>query len=183
MKEREDMNNLKKGYEDIEIPDELDLVIEKAIIKGKKHNRIKELLVPMSTAACFLIFAFAVSYSSGFGKIVSKAPAAKIVPAQSEKLNFPIIGSLDNLKNIMSKSPYNYINAQTLVLDDSVDGKGASMKSVSSPKDYSTTNLQVSGVDEADIVKNDGEYIYDISKGNIIIAKAYPSQNLSLIHI
>lgn len=180
MKEREDMNNLKKGYENIEIPDELDLVIEKAIIKGKKHNRIKELLIPMSTAACFLLFAFTVSYSSGFGKIVSKAPAAKIVPAQSEKINFPIIGSLDNLKNVISKSPYNYTNGRASASDDSVDGKGASMKSVSSPKDYSTTNLQVSGVEEADIVKNDGEYIYDISKGNIIIAKVYPSQNMKI---
>jgi len=29
--------------------------------------------------------------------------------------------------------------------------------------DYSTTNIQVAGVDEADIVKTDGEYIYFVS--------------------
>jgi len=40
--------------------------------------------------------------------------------------------------------------------------------------DYSKTNIQVEGVDEADIVKTDGEYIYIVSGGNITIVKAYP---------
>ncbi len=35
--------------------------------------------------------------------------------------------------------------------------------------DSSTTNNQVAGVDEADIVKNDGRYIYSISQGRLII--------------
>lgn len=35
--------------------------------------------------------------------------------------------------------------------------------------DYSTTNLQVVGVDEADIIKTDGEYLYIISNGRFII--------------
>jgi len=45
---------------------------------------------------------------------------------------------------------------------------------------YSTTNIQVSGVDEADIVKNDGKYLYvssnDYSKNqnNIYVLKAEP---------
>ena len=29
--------------------------------------------------------------------------------------------------------------------------------------DYSTTNIQVAGVDEADTVKTDGQYIYTLS--------------------
>ncbi|MHB1452417.1 MAG: beta-propeller domain-containing protein [Saccharofermentanales bacterium] len=35
--------------------------------------------------------------------------------------------------------------------------------------DYSTTNLQVVGVDEADIIKTDGSYLYIISNGRFII--------------
>ena len=35
---------------------------------------------------------------------------------------------------------------------------------VSSSDDYSTTNIQVAGVDEADTVKTDGNYIYTISQ-------------------
>ncbi len=50
---------------------------------------------------------------------------------------------------------------------------------------YSTTNIQVAGVDEADIVKTDGEYIYTLSTASyrygeggskLIIAKAYPAE-------
>jgi inhibitor of cysteine peptidase len=43
-----------------------------------------------------------------------------------------------------------------------------------SASDYSTTNIQVTGVDEADIVKTDGEYIYLVSGNRTIIVKAYP---------
>jgi len=39
---------------------------------------------------------------------------------------------------------------------------------------HSTTNIQVAGVDEADNVKTDGEYIYVVSGGNISIVRAYP---------
>jgi len=44
--------------------------------------------------------------------------------------------------------------------------------------DYSTTNIQVSGVDEADIVKNDGKYIYMIKNDTVRIIQAYPATNM-----
>jgi len=37
---------------------------------------------------------------------------------------------------------------------------------------YSDTNVQVAGVDEADIVKTDGEYIYYLANGELFIVKA-----------
>jgi len=40
--------------------------------------------------------------------------------------------------------------------------------------DYSKTNIQVAGVDEADIVKTDGEYIYVLSKGASTSQKPAP---------
>ena len=39
----------------------------------------------------------------------------------------------------------------------------------SSDRDYSKTNIQVENVDEADITKTDGEYIYSLSEDKIII--------------
>lgn len=39
---------------------------------------------------------------------------------------------------------------------------------------YSTTNIQVSGVDEGDIVKTDGTYIYVSSNNFVYIMRAYP---------
>ena len=47
--------------------------------------------------------------------------------------------------------------------------------------DYSSTNVQVKGVDEADIIKTDGEYIYTVSDGNVVIVKAYPSSELLIV--
>jgi uncharacterized secreted protein with C-terminal beta-propeller domain len=47
--------------------------------------------------------------------------------------------------------------------------------------DYSTTNIQVAGVDEADIVKTDGAYIYLASGNKTIIVKAYPPEQAQVL--
>jgi len=47
--------------------------------------------------------------------------------------------------------------------------------------DYSTTNIQVAGVDEADIVKTDGGYIYFASGNKTIIVKAYPPEQAQVL--
>ncbi|MFQ5758554.1 MAG: beta-propeller domain-containing protein, partial [Candidatus Bathyarchaeia archaeon] len=47
--------------------------------------------------------------------------------------------------------------------------------------DYSTTNIQVAGVDEADVVKTDGEYIYVVSGKNVTILKAYPAEEAEVL--
>ncbi|MBE0431501.1 MAG: beta-propeller domain-containing protein [Dehalococcoidia bacterium] len=51
----------------------------------------------------------------------------------------------------------------------------------SAPVEYSTTNIQVAGVDEADIVKTDGEYIYLASGSTIFIVKAYPPEDAQVL--
>lgn len=53
----------------------------------------------------------------------------------------------------------------------------ASSKSSESPE-YSTTNVQVEGVDEGDIVKNDGGFIYIVSGTTVRVVKAYPPAEL-----
>ncbi|MCE8423481.1 MAG: beta-propeller domain-containing protein [Candidatus Methanoperedens sp.] len=47
--------------------------------------------------------------------------------------------------------------------------------------DYSGTNIQVEGVDEADFVKNDGKYIYVLSQAKIVILDAYPADKAKII--
>jgi len=47
--------------------------------------------------------------------------------------------------------------------------------------EYSTTNVQIRGVDEADFVKNDGEYIYLISGDRLVIVDAYPAEKAGII--
>src|SRR5512137_1194559 len=48
--------------------------------------------------------------------------------------------------------------------------------------DYSKTNIQVEGVDEADIVKSDGEYIYLATDNRLIIARAYPPEKAGIVY-
>ena len=43
--------------------------------------------------------------------------------------------------------------------------------------DFSTTNIQVENVDEADIIKTDGEYIYSLSDNQVIITDARDPEN------
>jgi uncharacterized secreted protein with C-terminal beta-propeller domain len=45
-------------------------------------------------------------------------------------------------------------------------------ESISSQNAYSTTNVQVAGVDELDTVKTDGEYIYTVSGNTVFIVNA-----------
>ncbi|UCD22772.1 MAG: beta-propeller domain-containing protein [Chloroflexota bacterium] len=58
-------------------------------------------------------------------------------------------------------------------------GEGSSLAPADS--DYSATNIQVAGVDEADIVKTDGEYIYLVSGNRTIIVEAYPPEQAQVL--
>jgi inhibitor of cysteine peptidase len=47
--------------------------------------------------------------------------------------------------------------------------------------EYSTTNIQVEGVDEADIVKNDGRYIYTVAGDKVVIVDAFPAESAHIV--
>lgn len=65
---------------------------------------------------------------------------------------------------------------------DSVIGEdiNSTVSSASSTKEHSTTNLQVENVDEADITKTDGDYIYSISENKVIITNVQEPQNIKM---
>ncbi|MFH1072735.1 MAG: beta-propeller domain-containing protein, partial [Nanoarchaeota archaeon] len=47
--------------------------------------------------------------------------------------------------------------------------------------DYSQTNVQVAGVDEADFVKNDDKYIYMIAGNKLVIVDSYQGEDAEII--
>ncbi len=51
----------------------------------------------------------------------------------------------------------------------------------SSGRSFSETNIQVEGVDEADIIKTDGNYIYAVANNRLYIAEAYPARKAELL--
>lgn len=61
------------------------------------------------------------------------------------------------------------------------DGGSASKTMPPIERDYSETNIQVVGVDEADIIKTDGDYIYTISGKTLFIIKAYPGEEAEIV--
>jgi inhibitor of cysteine peptidase len=48
-------------------------------------------------------------------------------------------------------------------------------------KGFSETNVQVEGVDEADLVKTDGQYIYLTRNGKVYIVRAYPPEEAEVV--
>ncbi len=106
--------------------------------------------------------------------------------------NLPVVGSFEKLKSILNISENYDIEKRKRGLEAILDSSDVNIipfaeqsaktnvKDISND-DYSTTNVQVQGVDEADIVKTDGEYIYQINKGNIVVVKAYPEEEMKVI--
>lgn len=87
-----------------------------------------------------------------------------------------------------------YINSNNMELDSNITtdaindrlvpenlkGNSASNPNETSVKDYSTTNIQVENVDEADITKTDGDYIYSISENDVIITNVINPEEIKI---
>jgi len=86
-------------------------------------------------------------------------------------------------KSTTSYSPYYFGAARGAVMEMAVEAPTIQMdKAVGdSAADFSTTNIQVEGVDEADIVKTDGKYIYVLTENKLAIVNAYPAENAKLV--
>ena len=67
------------------------------------------------------------------------------------------------------------------MLKDSAIAGAESAQADSSAPSYSGTNIQVQGVDEADIIKTDGNYIYTVSYGELSIIRAFPAEEAKKI--
>ncbi|MBA7474627.1 hypothetical protein ES707_09981 [subsurface metagenome] len=114
-------------------------------------------------------------------------------PESSDQIALNKFSSYEELKTFLETSsslPNNFWFRSGTVLegrDFSIQGTTSeaapepSAPSEPAGSDYSKTNIQVEGVDEADIVKTDGEYIYIVSGGNITIVKAYPPEEAQVL--
>jgi uncharacterized secreted protein with C-terminal beta-propeller domain len=50
-----------------------------------------------------------------------------------------------------------------------------------SPSDYTETNTQEEGVDETDIVKTDGDYIYTVHNNKLLVLQSWPADQTSIV--
>ncbi|MFZ7137151.1 MAG: beta-propeller domain-containing protein [archaeon] len=95
--------------------------------------------------------------------------------------------SYDELKTFLESteknSGYYFSRGNLLGLEDSFVEATVVPSAAPEPQDadYSETNVQVEGVDEADIVKTDGEYIYIVSGETVTIMKAFPPEEAQVV--
>ncbi|MGO4372564.1 stalk domain-containing protein, partial [Paenibacillus sp. MCAF20] len=114
--------------------------------------------------------------SEALGTVVAWDARNKLVTI-NEPEELPVIGTAEKLKEIMqSVSPNdNIYYLEGGVLEDSKDsaqadgGSAAPEAEGSASNDYSQTNVQVAGVDEADYAKTDGRFIYQISGSQVLV--------------
>ena len=102
------------------------------------------------------------------------------IPTINNQMNLPTIGNMEKLLSILEKAEkqyetYGLSKEMKLATNDGMVAESAvsadSVQNVNNTSDYSKTNIQVNGVDEEDIVKTDGGYIYYISDNNLIISE------------
>ncbi len=126
--------------------------------------------------------------------IAAGCTGSTVTPAPEEIKKFSSADEIrqyieENTKLAAEAEGDHYTNGVGLARDAAVpqaavaeSGKGLSVSPPSpGSADYSTTNVQVAGVDEPDFVKNDGKYIYVISGDTLIIVDAYPASGAAIV--
>ncbi|WP_134683049.1 beta-propeller domain-containing protein [Brevibacillus migulae] len=116
-------------------------------------------------------------------------PDKEVRAASADEL--PVVGSYSKLKELlkdeMENREYRYgyrkgiIEAPAAVAEMAAAPASSQAKQVSGQADYSTTNIQVAGVDEADVVKTDGSYIYQATEEALVITQAMPANQMKVI--
>ena len=112
-----------------------------------------------------------------------------IQQAAAAGAELPRVNSAENLQRLLNEynQDYNRLRAGDILRKSSVAAQeqaaapAPAADASSDQVDYSGTNIQVQGVDESDIVKTDGEYLYQVKDDEVIIVKAYPSSELKVM--
>ena len=116
----------------------------------------------------------------------SPGPGSTVTPISNpQALGMKTFSSLEELKSYLANaSQAEYFKGATFGAANSAPVPAPQASgSLGVTSDYSTTNIQVAGVDEADTVKTDGQYIYTLSAPNGIYYYSYPSQSSYNVYI
>lgn len=195
------MNNkevYKKAIDNIHASDKLKQdVLEKAMnAKKVKNFRV------MKTLAFCAVFVLIVIVGIN-NRPVELDPNTQIAIENTNiKINeneLPRFSNIEDLRNALIENRQTNglvdITTDSVTIRDSIATKGEMVEELQSfksstsanstvlEKDHSTTNNQVQNVDEADIVKTDGDYIYYVQNNKVYIVKADTLEELSSISL
>lgn len=161
-----DLDFIKKKFDDDGVTPPVNLesdniknAIEKSHNKRIKFTNSKVLKTAVSLVACVAIVA--VSLNLAFTQSNQKPPVTNN-SLQSENAVFDTFSSAKEIKEYFKSIEKN--NKYYNFFKDTI--KGAETAKDTASLTYSKTNVQVENVDEADIIKNDGKYIYTASSNS-----------------
>jgi inhibitor of cysteine peptidase len=149
------------------------------------EKRIKKQALLYGLAAVLLTAGIA-GLSYNFGVYLSKTPFTSPVSVAPSTLltTFKTSQELKTflLTNSMTITPFPlYGPLDVPQLRNMIQGFNAGESSTGSTITFSPTNVQVTGIDELDTVKTDGQYLYTLSGTTITILKAYPPETTEII--
>ncbi len=140
------------------------------------EKEVRRKTATYSTAAILIALMLAAfAYNFGIQPIIQ--------PTYSPLGTFTSYNELESfLRSNMDKAKTFSSNPQFLDFGGTRTAQEANLADVTKAAPaYSTTNIQVAGVDEADIVKTDGNYLYVVSGSNVYIISADPYSESTLI--
>jgi len=148
------------------------------------ESKIKKRALTYGIAAilCAIVLG-AISYNVGFF-----SQTRNVIPnSVTTSGMFATFSSYDALKSFLMTSagtwtPFQFYGPSDVrILTEDITAYNARQASEGFTFEYSSTNVQVAGIDESDSVKTDGEYIYLLSENSVIIMRAYPPESAGIV--
>jgi len=145
----------------------------------KSKNKLNKMtFLKKLTAACVAVLIF-----SAILYVPFKLNNYKNIFSENGTEILPTIKDNTMLQSMLKTNENRAFNADS-ILAPQVQNSGAAEKGLTSDlvssDSYSKTNVQVSGVDEADIIKTDGKFIYYISNKTVFVVDINDSSNMSI---
>lgn len=174
-------DNYKKAIDQIHASEKLKRETLEKTMKSKEKNKIIYFKRALAICAVFtIVFSATILYYNKNQK--SSIELKEETPQVAKEENLKYFKNMDELKNVLKESnDYNRTKGKNLLYESEMIMDTATAEttkeSKNTNKDYSKTNTQVENVDESDIVKTDGEYIYYISNSKLYIIK---EENLNI---
>ncbi|SFH59820.1 Secreted protein containing C-terminal beta-propeller domain [Tindallia magadiensis] len=103
--------------------------------------------------------------------------------AEEEASGIRKLSGYEELKELLEEKEmdFDYRHVVEWGMEESMESALPADSSAKQSIDYSSTNIQVEGVDEGDIVKTDGSYLYRVTAGKILILKVDPASSMEKI--
>lgn len=181
-REREMLEKVKDMAENIQVPESLrpdavEETIKEAGAKKTKRKWRRGYTVGLAAACCLLVCGAAY----GVWNIQNKGASKDSYSAEMKNSNGKIRTAesyeevyayakqyIDDQDIIMVEDAVTYDSAEMATEEsaDTYSGTSAGANARSESSDYSETNVRQEGVDEADIVKTDGRYLYTLTGNN-----------------